>query len=374
LFSTIPLKKRRIESLLDPLDIRIAGDRPNDITVNDERFYSAAASGILPAAEAYIAGWWDADRLDIIADRILTSGLPIRDEARLPLLLGNLQARLFNMQTRSRSQRVAREHYDLGNDLFRAMLDRRMIYSCAYWKDARTLDEAQEAKLDLVCRKAGLQPGMSVLDIGCGWGGLAQFAAERYGATVTGISVSAAQVELGRERCAGLPVEIRLMDYRDIRGQFDAIISIGMFEHVGFKNYRQFVDIVRRSLAPDGLFVLHTIGSHITRVRADAFMGKYIFPCGMIPSARQISEACEGRLLIEDWHNFGADYDKTLMAWFSNFDCHWPEVRARYGERFYRQWKCYLHFSAASFRSRTNQLWQIVLSPRGVRGGYRSVR
>jgi cyclopropane-fatty-acyl-phospholipid synthase len=250
------------------------------------------------------------------------------------------------------------------------MLDRRMVYTCAYWNGATTLDEAQENKLDLVCRKLGLSPGMRVLDIGCGWGAFGKFAAERYGAQTVGITVSREQVELGRELCRGLPVTFELQDYRDLQGRFDRVVSLGMFEHVGEKNYRTFMQTVRRALADDGLFLLHTIGSPRTVHATDPWIGRYIFPNSLIPSAEQISRAFDGLFVLEDWHSFGADYDKTLMAWWHNFDELWPTLRDRYGDRFYRRWRYYLLTCAGSFRARSNQLWQVVLSPRGVPGGY----
>ena len=249
-----------------------------------------------------------------------------------------------------------------------------MIYTCAYWRKADTLDAAQEAKLSLVCDKLDLKPGMRVLDIGCGWGGLARFLAERHQVEVAGITVSKPQAEFAREICRGLPVEIRLQDYRELEGHYDRVVSLGMFEHVGVKNYRTFMRVARAHLEPDGLFLLHTIGSLRSNRDADAWIGRYVFPNSMLPSAAQICDAVEGRFVIEDWHNFGADYDTTLMHWCENFERGWPELAPRYGERFRRLWRYYLLSCAGTFRARRNQLWQIVLSPKGVPGGYRSLR
>jgi cyclopropane-fatty-acyl-phospholipid synthase len=287
-----------------------------------------------------------------------------------------VEGRINNLQRRDWNREAVR-HYDLGNDLYRAMLDRNMVYSCAYWRDATTLDEAQEAKLDLVCRKLGLSPGMRVLDIGCGWGGLARFAATRYGVSVVGITISREQAQLATEVCRGLPVTIRVQDYRELEAggeRFDRIVSLGMLEHVGHKNYRGYLRIARKNLAPDGLFLLHTIGGNESKTSYDRWMNGNIFPNAHLPSAAQLTRACEGIMIIEDWHNFGADYDKTLMCWFENFDRGWPSLRSRYGDRFYRTWKCYLLTCAGAFRARAAQLWQLVLSPSGVRGGYRAPR
>lgn len=280
---------------------------------------------------------------------------------------------LGNPQRPSKAFEVGEKHYDIGNDLYEAMLDSRMTYTCGYWKDAHNLEEAQEAKLDLVCKKLGLKPGHRILDVGCGWGSFLKYASERYGVRGVGITVSKEQAALARERCKGLPIEIRLQDYRDTEGTYDHIASLGMFEHVGPKNYRAYFSKIKTLLKDGGLFLLHTIGSDIT-APVDPWIEKYIFPNSQIPSLRQVADALEGLFIMEDWHNFGADYDTTLMAWFSRFDAHWEEFKHRYDERFYRMWKYYLLVSAASFRARKNQLWQIVLSPQGVPGGYTSIR
>jgi cyclopropane-fatty-acyl-phospholipid synthase len=255
------------------------------------------------------------------------------------------------------------------------MLDKRMNYSCAYWKGARTLNKAQENKLELICKKLYLKPGMKVLDIGCGWGAFAKYAAEKYGVEVVGITVSKEQVALAKELCTDLPVEFRLQDYRDVNEKFDRVVSVGMIEHVGYRNYRDYFKVAERCLNDDGLFLLHTIGEVRSVKNINAFTHKYIFPNGMLPSIAQLAKAAEGLFLIEDLHNFGADYDKTLMAWYENFKNSWAEIKDQYDERFYRMWSYFLLSSAGGFRARnTNQLWQIVLSKKGVSGGYLSFR
>ena len=215
---------------------------------------------------------------------------------------------------------------------------------------------------------------MRVLDIGCGWGGLARYAAETHGVRVTGVTVSERQVELAREVCRGLPVEIRLQDYREVEGRFDRVVSVGMFEHVGVDNYRTYMQVVHRCLGAGGLCLLHTIGGN-TSVRAvDPWVRAHIFPNSMLPSAAQIAAAAEGLFVIEDWQSLGPHYDRTLMAWHANFAAAWERLRAAYDERFFRMWRYYLLASAGSFRSRSNQLWQIVFSKGGLRGGYRPSR
>lgn len=319
-------------------------------------------------------GWWDCERLDKFIYRILLHKLENSVRQNRRLLLKALHAKVLNRQSKKRAFLIGKRHYDLWNDLFKHMLDRRMTYSCAYWKDAKNLDDAQEAKLDLICRKIGLQPGMSVLDIGCGWGSFISYAMEKYNIKAVGITVSKEQVEFAKELCRGLPVEILIQDYREIKGKFDCIVSIGMFEHVGYKNYRTFMRIVHQYLKDDGLFLLHTIGGNKSVTSTDPWIDKYIFPNGMLPSIMQIGKAIEGLFVMEDWHNFSADYDKTLMAWHENFSKYWGELESSYDERFYRMWKYFLLSCAGAFRSRENQLWQIVLSKPGVPGGYRSIR
>ena len=241
---------------------------------------------------------------------------------------------------------VGKEHYDIGNDLYQLMLDKRMTYTCGYWKNAKNLEEAQEAKLDLICKKLGLKKGDKVLDIGCGWGSFAKYAAEKYGARVVGITVSKEQVELARKLCKGLPVEIRIQDYREVNEKFDHVVSIGMFEHVGYKNYRTFFKTVHKCLKDDGLFLLHTMGQRDSYPDFNHpdyhWVLKHIFPNGMIPSIKQIGKATEELFVMEDWHTFREDYDKTIMAWWNNFDKNWPKLRAKYGDRFYRMWRFYV--------------------------------
>ena len=366
--------RQTVEKLLAEADIRINGSRPWDIQVyNNDFFPRVLAEGSLGLGESYMDGWWESEQLDEFFCRILRAGLDQKVKP-LKMIFSSLVARIYNFQTPSRSFRVGEVHYDIGNDLYSRMLDKLMIYSCAYWKDAATLDEAQEAKLGLIAQKLDLRPGMKVVDVGCGWGGTAKFLAENYGVKVVGITVSKEQAAYAKELCKGLPVEIRLEDYRKLNEKFDRVISVGMFEHVGYKNYRTFMKVVRRCLKKDGLFLLHTIGSNISMVRTDPWIEKYIFPNSMLPSAKQICEASEGIFVMEDWHNFSTHYDKTLMAWYKNFENAWDELKEKYGDRFYRMWRYYLLSCAGAFRARVNQLWQIVFSPEGVPGGYDSIR
>lgn len=368
---------RVIEELLAHADVRLDGSRPWDIRVHDPRMYHRVLTQwSLGFGESYMDGDWDCERPDELFHRLMRTDIESRavGMARLRLAMETWRQSWLNLQTPERAFEVGERHYDAGNDVFEAMLDPRMIYSCAYWERARDLDEAQEHKLDLICRKLELKPGETLLEIGCGWGGLARFAAERHGAVVTGITVSKEQLALARERCAGLPVTLLLQDYRELTGQFDKIVSVGMFEHVGPKNYTAYFDTARRLLAPGGLFLLHTIGVDVTSPRTDPWIDRYVFPNGKLPSAVEMTQALEGRFLVEDWHNFGPDYDRTLMAWHERFERAWPQLAPRYGERFRRMWRYYLLSCAGFFRSRQGQLWQLVLAGRERREAYRSVR
>ena len=367
--------KNTLGNLFSLAGIKINGDNPWDIKVHNENFYKRVlAGGSLALGESYMNGWWDCKELDEFFYHILKAQIEKKVKQNSKLFLQILSANLFNFQKRSRAFEIGEVHYDIGNNLYKNMLDKRMVYTCGYWQNAKNLDSAQEAKLDLVCKKIGLKKGMKVLDIGCGWGSFAKFAAEKYNVKVIGITVSKEQAELGKKLCKGLSVEIRLQDYRDLNEKFDRIVSLGMFEHVGAKNYKKYFKIVNNCLKDEGLFLLHTIGGNISKKHTDPWINKYIFLNSMLPSIKQIGKAIEGFFVMEDWHNFGADYDKTLMAWYNNFNKNWNKIKSDYSDKFYRMWKYYLLSSAGSFRARKNQLWQIVLSKKGVLGGYKSIR
>ncbi len=362
--------RHRVENLLSYADVIINGSRPWDLQVNHPNFFRRVlAQGSLGFGEAYMDKWWEAEAPDQLLTRLIRARIKEK-VCSMAALYDSARAKLINCQSLRRAFAVADKHYDISNDLYMKMLDKRMIYSCGYWKNANNLDQSQEEKLDLCCRKLHLEPGQKVLDIGCGWGGTARFMAERYGVEVVGITISQPQAELALENCAGLPVDILVKDYRAMDGLFDRIVSIGMFEHVGPKNYQTYFSKVAQLLKDNGLFLLHTIGGNTPAHRTDPWIERYIFPNGVIPSAQQISKAYEGSFVLEDWHNFGPHYDRTLMAWHENFNDAWPELKKSYDERFRRMWSYYLNSSAASFRARDNQLWQIVLSKKGVPGGW----
>ena len=364
--------KTTVTELLESADIKINGQRPHDIIVHNEDFYARVLSGgTLAFGESYMDGWWDCDALDQLAVRLLNARLDKKIKVTNPqVLLTFLRAYLINTQSKGRAHMVGEKHYDTGNDLFSLMLDKRMNYSCAYWRYAQDLDQAQIDKMDLICRKLHFKPGMKVLEIGCGWGGFAKYAAENYEVNVYGITISKEQEQYAKESCKGLDVSFELKDYRELNTQYDRIVSIGMFEHVGYKNYKEYMEVAHRCLKEDGIFLLHTIGRNSSTIATEPWINKYIFPNGMTPSAKQISKASEGLFVIEDWHSFGQDYDKTLMAWHENFQNNLSKLKDSYDERFQRMWQYYLLMCAGSFRARRNQLWQLVLTKNGIRGGY----
>lgn len=364
-----------IQDLLAQADIQVNGQRPWDIQVHDEAFYNRIMrDGSLGLGESYMEGMWDCDAIDQCVSHLMKANLYEKASHSWPVILGAIKARLFNLQDKSGSMEVIDQHYQIGNELYKKMLDPTLAYSCGYWQEASNLEDAQKAKFDLICKKLYFKPGMKVLDIGCGWGGFAKYAADNYGVHVVGITLSENQAEHARSISVGLPVEIRLADYRDMNEPFDRILEIGMFEHVGVKNYREFMEVVHRCLKDDGLFLLHTIGANTSNVLGDPWLDKYIFPNAILPSIAQIGESTEGLFVMEDWHNFGPHYDKTLLAWYDNFNKNWYQFSDKYGTPFYRMWKYYLLSCAGCFRAREIQLWQVVFSKNGAPQGYTTIR
>jgi cyclopropane-fatty-acyl-phospholipid synthase len=362
-----------VTDLLSRADVTIGGNLPGDIRVNDERFYDRViAEGSLGVGESYMDGWWDCDHLDVFFAKVLSARLDeiVKSKDQIFLYLRSL---MLNMQSRARSQRVAQQHYNLGNEFYADMLDPGMHYTCAFWENAETLEEAQNAKCELVCRKLMLEPGDTVLELGCGWGGFAEYAARHYGCRVTAYNIAEEQVQFARARCKDLDVKFVLDDYRSAKGRYDKIVSIGLFEHVGPKNYRSAMALAERCLKDNGLFLVHTIGRNKTYIATDPWIEKYIFPGGCLPSINKLAEAAEELFVVEHFHSFGQYYDRTLMAWYENFHRNWQKHEKRYRDRFFRMWSYYLLSCAGAFRARRNQLWQFVFSKHGVPGGYNAL-
>ncbi len=380
--SYLQRSKKRVQKLLLEAGVVLNGKKSADIQVHNEKFYvSVLKDLVLGLGETYVKKWWDCECLDEFFYCLLRANLSEKLRKDRQFLYYMLKAKLrllllsgWNLQAGSRAFEVGKRHYDLGNTLYQAMLDKELIYSCGYWKECSNLNDAQQAKLALTCEKMQLKPGMHVLDIGCGWGGFCRYAAEKYGVSVLGVTVSKKQYQYAKALCQGFPVEICFMDYRTIQGGFDRICSIGMFEHVGPKNYFSYMQIAHRCLKKGGLFLLHTIGSNVSQYHPNPWIHKYIFPNGVLPSIQQIGKASESFFVMEDWHNFGAYYDQTLMAWYANFVKNWNSLKEYYDEAFYRMWKYYLLACAGAFRARDIQLWQIVFSKGGIKGGYDSIR
>ncbi|MGH7249381.1 MAG: cyclopropane fatty acyl phospholipid synthase [Minisyncoccia bacterium] len=380
------MAERTVKGFLTKAGITVNGNHAWDIVVYDDRFYSRVLSqGSLGLGESYMDGWWDCFRIDQFIERVMKRRAPWFSVLNPITVSAFLQSRLTNQAPKDKAFVIGEKHYDHGNDLFKEMLGPDLIYSCAYWKGLAfktdNLNAAQLAKLDLICRKLNLQPGQRVLDVGCGWGGFDRYAAKEYGVEVVGLTVSKEQADFARARCKGLPVEIRLEDYRDFRDgkKFDHVVSVGMFEHVGPKNYGIFMNMIKRNLKPGGLFLLHTIGSSARFFHyGDPWIKKYIFPVGELPTRGQIKRSLGG-LEVRDWHEFGEYYDQTLMAWASRFLLAWPEkLEVRYGNKFdgkfFRMWKYYLFSCAGAFRAREIELWQVVLAHPDEHQNYNAVR
>lgn len=355
-----------IEEMVRQADIVLG----KDIVVHDPSMWvDWADRGILAIGESYMEKKWDSPHVDQVMAKL--AAMPSETKRKLfsswktRLLLSI--AILFNQQRREKELEVAEKHYDLGNEFFRSWLDKNMQYSCGYWKNVSTLDEAQLAKMRMIGKKLQLKPGMTVLDIGCGWGGLARFLIKEYGVKVTGINISKEQIQWCRSIsiAEGLQESFHSLNqsYRDLEGKWDRIVACGMLEHVGPKNYHEFFDICKRCLADDGIMLLQTIGANISKkVLNDRWLTRYIFPHGTLPSIAQIAKASEKKLIIEDLRNFGPDYDKTLMAWHSTFMKVKDDLQM--SEMFIRMWEFYLLYCASGFRERKSQLWQFVFTKR----------
>lgn len=371
----------KIEQILTEMDVKINGNRPWDIQVHDNRFLSRIFQDqSIGAGESYMEGWWDCAALDELFYRIAKKKMVTRFYNPWKIKYITFKNALFNQQTPHKSEEVAQVHYNLGNSLYERMLGKSMAYTCGYWKNATSLDEAQFAKYDLVCRKLTLKPGETVLEIGCGWGGLAKYIAEHYQCTVVGCDIGKEPIRYAQVLCKGLPVKLYHCDYRSTKLynprniKFDKMVSVGVLEHVGYKNYAMLLDICRHFLKPEGIFLLHSIGGNRSKNYCEPWINRYIFPNGMLPSTKQLGQAFENRFVVEDLHNFGAYYEKTLKAWYDNFNQHWEEFSEQYGEKFRRMMNYYLLSCAGAFRAREMQLWQYVLTPNGIENGYLSVR
>jgi cyclopropane-fatty-acyl-phospholipid synthase len=395
---SLPSLPLGLQSVLSVADVQIDGARVWDLRIPDTRAQSRLIQavmqrGSLGLGDTYVAGLWECSALDQLFTRLLLAqgDRRLARGSGLRAALWLLRDRLFNLQSLHRSPTVARRHYDIHPQVYAAMLDPWRQYSCGYWEQASNLAEAQEHKLRLICEKLDLRPGLRLLDIGCGWGGLAAYAARHYGVEVVGITLSEEQLKLARRHWDDLPLRFELCDYRQLHQlncePFDRVVSVGMYEHVGPRNAGAFFAAVCQALSDGGLFLLHSIGYHSRCRHTDPWIDTHVFPHGRLPAPGELADALERDWLVEDWHNFGSDYDLTLMAWSANVEDAWPQLAQLIGdhsdhttaERFRRFWRYYLLCCAGFFRSRQGQLWQLVLSKANLprlpaSGPYRSIR
>ena len=373
--------KKLVTNTLKKAGVEINGKNPWDIKILDERFYEdVAARGSLGLGESYMKGWWKADSIDELVYRLWKSGIGKREKfGFLVKSFFGTKRLLTNTGSEKRSSEIGEKHYDIGTDLYSQMLGKYMVYSCGYWERAENLDNSQIDKMEMICKKLYLEPGMTVLDIGCGYGELLNYMAVKYKVKVVGITISKDQYKIAKEKCwnSADKVTVLLCDYRRIPkeyGPFNRIVSVGMAEHIGWKNYRVYMKTVHRLLKDDGLFLLHTIGIDKESITTDPFIDKYIFPGSILPSEKRLIRAMRGLFTLQDWHNFGLYYDKTLVAWFRNFHKNWDSLKEKYDNNFYRMWKFYLLSCAGAFRAEYIYLWQIVMTKKGTGTEYRSTR
>ena len=359
------LFEKEMRRVLEDANIEIGGNRDWDIHIkNKSNFNKIFLQGEIGFGESYVKGYFECKKLDELIYKLLCK-LPYKENLSSMSSIYSFILKIFiNPQNMRRATKVAKKHYDIQPSFFKEILDKRMIYSCGYWHNTTNLDEAQEKKLDLIAQKLEFYPGMKVLDIGCGWGGSAAYFSEKYKVQVVGITISEKQYKYAVKNNSNELVSFILCDYRTHCNQYDAIYSIGMFEHVGEKNYSTFFQCIKKNLKPKASFLLHTIGGTSTKRIKNTWISRYIFPNGELPSQQQITQSVEKKFIIDDWHNFGCYYDTTLMAWHKNFIKLYPNIKCEYyDEKFFRTWCFYLLSCAAAFRARSLHVWQILLTP-----------
>lgn len=375
--------KRIVSDLMARADVTLNGSRCWDIQVHNDRFYRRVLRGSLGLGESYMDGDWEVESLDSLFSRFFSADLRGEILYQINHLLLILQARLLNLQSPTRARAVAEAHYDIDHRMYELFLGPYNQYTCCFFNGTDDLQQAEVNKLEMICQKLELNENDRVLDIGCGWGGFAKYAAATRGCEVTGITISSEQAEYARNYTAGLPVDILEADYRDLpdRGlaAFDKILICGMIEHVGYKNYPGLMHVVHQMLDDDGLFLLHTIGNSEETVISDPWIERYIFRNSMVPSMEHIVGALRRLFVVQDWENYGHFYSKTLRCWHENFERNWESIKQiasskPFDERFRRMWNYYLLSSKAAFDREKLLLWQIVMSKVGTRSSvYRRV-
>ena len=351
-----------LEPMLARAGVSIGGKESCDIQVADQRFYRVVLTqGSLGLGEAYLRGWWTCNDLEELSYRLIQSGL-YKASLLLPLpLVADLVHATFNQQSKEKSLRVAVQHYSLGNDIFLSFLGSYHNYSCGYYLETDDLDEAQRLKLEKGCRLLDLRPGDRVLDVGGGWGEFARYAATHHGCQVTSINIADEQIKFAKEYCKDASVEVRRCDYRDITGRFDKIMVMAMLTHVGYKNYRQFMEIMARCLEPGGMMLIESVGGHKSMKNCEPWINRYIFPGGVLPSLRQIDAAIAGLFSRKVLDEFGSSYVHTLRAWNRNFLQAWPAHQCRYDERVRLMFEYFFQTVAGAFRAGYLLHWHILL-------------
>jgi cyclopropane-fatty-acyl-phospholipid synthase len=384
IISTLPSAKPRTEDtsgawfaqLLAAADIHLNGSRPWDIQINNPLTLGRIMrDGSLGMGESYMDGWWDCQAIDQMMTRAVRARLHEHlgtPRAHVQSWFGQWAKRLPSSNARI----VGRAQYDLNNQLFCAMLDSSMSHSSAYWEEgATTLEQAQEAKMEMVCRKLQLKPGMRLLDIGCGWGSFMRYAAKHYGVTALGLTTSKEQMALGQSMNQDLPVQFEHTDIQHFntnsRSQFDCVVSLGMLNTPVLAANNALFSTARRSLKKDGLFLLETMGNNQRGQLLEPWLQKHLLCQIPLPSLGDVTDVAQLDFVVEDVHNLGADHDRTLLHWHQRFERAWPQLRLAYDERFYRMWRYHLMGSAGSFRARSTQIWQMVMSPKGLSSVYR---
>ncbi len=370
------IAKKLVTNLFNSAGVKINGDNPWDIQVNNDRFYRRTLRGSLGFGESYMDGDWDVQQLDELFSRIIRTNLTGSGMVKINRLWLDLKSRLVNLQSRRGSMAIVETHYDLDHQLYEKFLGPYNQYTCCFFKRATTLEDAEKEKLEMLCNKLALGPEDKVLDIGCGWGGFARYAAETRGCHVTGVSISTEQIAYAREFTDGLAVDIVKADYRDLpdiypAGHFDKVLICGMIEHVGYKNYRGIMLVIDQVMKDDGHFLLHTIGNSQDTTVCDPWLEKYIFRNSMLPSIAQLAGAFQDIFVVQAWENYGHYYAPTLAAWYEKFERNWDSIKEikalkPFDEKFRRMFDYYLLSCKAGFETEFINLWQVVLTKKGL--------
>jgi len=360
---------RRTETLitagLTRAGVTVNGPNPWDIRVLDNRlFRRVVGTRELGFGDSYVEGWWECDRIDELVTRILRTGIKRILPPGISGLTLAARSVITNTQGSERAGDNATAHYGQHDALLRLILGEPLVYSCADWRDATDLADAQHAKIDRLASKLQLRPGMRVLDIGCGWGATADYLSTRHGVIVVGITPVAAQATHAARHHRHSDVSFVTTDFSNFTSPkpFDRIYSVGMVEHVGPKNLKPFFRHCQDLLVDDGIMFHQTIGRRTPRASTDAWIDRRIFPGGAIPSVQQLSRAWSAGWVLEDFENLGPDYDRTLMAWLGLLEGKKDQVLDQFGEEMYRTFRFYFQYCAGAFRARELQLWQLVLT------------